>query len=698
MVLYLSSRERHILKILLEAEKEMPVKDIADQLGVSIRTIHREIKKTEKVLEDYQLNLTKKTGTGIIIQGSLENKNVLQQAIEELSSAELTEEERQVILLYTLLQFRDPVKLFHLATELNVTIAMVSQDLNKLESQVKSFGLSLIRKKGYGVRIEGDEARKRSVLSHLISRHIDPFQYVEKLKERIQEDVAKSDTISARLLGLVDADKLDKIEEQIQRMRHQLPYDLADSAYIGLVVHLALAIERLQKGDTIHFDDGYKEQIKDKQEYKIAAEIIDHLEEAFSLSIPEDEIGYITMHLMGAKLRENQNYLLEESSMDIAYKAKELIRFVSNEMNIDVTTNNRFLNDLTTHLKPAVYRLKQQMNINNPMIDEIKKDYVELFEVVDKAIQHVFPNIAFPDEEIGYIVLHFAATFLQTDSQSDIKVLVICSSGIGTSKMLASKLKNTFPEISIANHQSLFDLNEETLSGYDVIVSTVALEDINRSYVLISPMLTDEEARKIKVELRKSKITAPIKKQQMERRNSQDDFVAKLYSMQLYSKAMIQLINNLKVTTLAKNTDMLSYLQLIGKEIEQAEIVTQADFILEKLVEREQQGGLGIPLSQLALFHTRSEWVQGPYLRVYELEQPIYLKGMDNTPMMIKRILLMLAPQSSDSEVLNILSFISGLFIQKEENIRIFEYGTEEDIHQFLANEFQNFMNEKFHE
>ncbi|OEH55070.1 transcriptional antiterminator [Oceanobacillus sp. E9] len=696
--MYLSSRERHILKILLEAEKEMPVKDIADQLGVSIRTIHREIKKTEKVLEDYQLNLTKKTGTGIIIQGSLENKNVLQQAIEELSSAELTEEERQVILLYTLLQFRDPVKLFHLATELNVTIAMVSQDLNKLESQVKSFGLSLIRKKGYGVRIEGDEARKRSVLSHLISRHIDPFQYVEKLKERIQEDVAKSDTISARLLGLVDADKLDKIEEQIQRMRHQLPYDLADSAYIGLVVHLALAIERLQKGDTIHFDDGYKEQIKDKQEYKIAAEIIDHLEEAFSLSIPEDEIGYITMHLMGAKLRENQNYLLEESSMDIAYKAKELIRFVSNEMNIDVTTNNRFLNDLTTHLKPAVYRLKQQMNINNPMIDEIKKDYVELFEVVDKAIQHVFPNIAFPDEEIGYIVLHFAATFLQTDSQSDIKVLVICSSGIGTSKMLASKLKNTFPEISIANHQSLFDLNEETLSGYDVIVSTVALEDINRSYVLISPMLTDEEARKIKVELRKSKITAPIKKQQMERRNSQDDFVAKLYSMQLYSKAMIQLINNLKVTTLAKNTDMLSYLQLIGKEIEQAEIVTQADFILEKLVEREQQGGLGIPLSQLALFHTRSEWVQGPYLRVYELEQPIYLKGMDNTPMMIKRILLMLAPQSSDSEVLNILSFISGLFIQKEENIRIFEYGTEEDIHQFLANEFQNFMNEKFHE
>ncbi|MFS0750708.1 BglG family transcription antiterminator [Oceanobacillus sp. 1P07AA] len=698
MVLYLSSRERHILKFLLEADKEKPVKDIADQLGVSVRTIHRELKKIEKVLEDYQLKLTKKTGSGISIQGSLESQNFLQQAIEELSAAELTEEERQVILLYTLLKFRDPVKLFHLATELNVTISMVSQDLNKLESQINSFGLSLIRKKGYGVRIEGDEARKRSVLSHLISRHIDPFQYVEKLKERIQENASKSDTISERLLGLVDADKLDKIEEEIQRMRHQLPYDLADSGYIGLVVHLALAIERLQKGDTIHFDDGYKEQIKDKQEYKIAAEIIDHLEEAFSLSIPEDEIGYITMHLMGAKLRENQNYLLEESSMDIAYKAKELIRFVSNEMNIDVTNNNRFLNDLTTHLKPAVYRLKQQMNINNPMIDEIKKDYIELFEVIKKAIEHVFPNIAFPDEEIGYIVLHFAATFMQTDSQQDVKVLVICSSGIGTSKMLASKLKNTFPEISIANHQSLFDLNEETLAGYDVVVSTVALEDIDRSYVLISPLLTDEEARKIKVELRKSKITSPIKRQPQKTKNNQDDFVAKLYSMQLYSKVMLQLIDNFSVTALAKENDKLSYLRLIGKDMVQTAVVTHSDGILEKLIEREQLGGLGIPSSQLALFHTRSELVQGPCFRVYELEQPIYLQGMDNNPMRVKRILLMLAPQSAGSEVLSILSFISSLFIQQEGNIQIFEDGTEKDIHQFLANEFQIFMNEKFHE
>lgn len=68
----------------------------------------------------------------------------------------------------------------------------------------------------------------------------------------------------------------------------------------------------------------YKQEIQGKQEYQIAAKLIERLSEAFSIDIPEDEIGYITMHLMGAKLRENQSYLLEETSIDLAHRAKSL--------------------------------------------------------------------------------------------------------------------------------------------------------------------------------------------------------------------------------------------------------------------------------------------------------------------------------------------------------------------------------------
>ncbi|GAA3330956.1 hypothetical protein GCM10020331_085560 [Ectobacillus funiculus] len=64
-----------------------------------------------------------------------------------LSHTEYTPEERQTILLCTLLEAKEPVKLASLANDLNVTVATVSNDLNKVEEYLQKFALSLLRKK-----------------------------------------------------------------------------------------------------------------------------------------------------------------------------------------------------------------------------------------------------------------------------------------------------------------------------------------------------------------------------------------------------------------------------------------------------------------------------------------------------------------------------------------------------------------------
>ena len=86
------------------------------------------------------------------------------------------------------------------------------------------------------------------------------------------------------------------------------------------------------------------------------------------------------------------------------------------------------------------------MNINNPMLNEIQKDYSDLFEIVDEAVSEVFPELTFPEDEIGFIVLHFAAALISAEN-FHLRTLVLCSSGIGTSKILATNLKKHFPEI-----------------------------------------------------------------------------------------------------------------------------------------------------------------------------------------------------------------------------------------------------------
>src|SRR5690625_6612106 len=113
------------------------------------------------------------------------------------------------------------------------------------------------------------------------------------------------------------------------------------------------------------------------------------------------------MHLIGAKLKVNHEYLLEEANIDIAYDAKQLINYVSRELNIDLSDTERLLNDLVAHLKPTMYRLQQHMPIKNPLTDEIVKDYQEIFEVIQVGVKEDFPEFHIPKEEIAY--LHFSS-------------------------------------------------------------------------------------------------------------------------------------------------------------------------------------------------------------------------------------------------------------------------------------------------
>ncbi|MCM3729069.1 HTH domain-containing protein [Neobacillus cucumis] len=149
--MYISARERQILEILLKTTDETTVKDLADLIGVSGRTIHRDLKNIEDILNDYNLTLQKKSGVGVQLTGEKKGIADLELYLFNLSHTEYTPDERQTIMLCELLETNEPVKLLALATDLNVTIATVSSDLTKLDEKLKSFGLDLIRRRGYGV-------------------------------------------------------------------------------------------------------------------------------------------------------------------------------------------------------------------------------------------------------------------------------------------------------------------------------------------------------------------------------------------------------------------------------------------------------------------------------------------------------------------------------------------------------------------
>ncbi|MFC6600999.1 HTH domain-containing protein [Ectobacillus funiculus] len=76
--MYISARERQILEILLSTKDELTVKDLADEIHVSVRTVHRDLKNVEDILAEYDLTLLKKSGVGIQVAGSEQKVNELQ--------------------------------------------------------------------------------------------------------------------------------------------------------------------------------------------------------------------------------------------------------------------------------------------------------------------------------------------------------------------------------------------------------------------------------------------------------------------------------------------------------------------------------------------------------------------------------------------------------------------------------------------
>ncbi|WP_318506202.1 BglG family transcription antiterminator [Bacillus sp. T3] len=700
--MYISARERQILEILLSETNELTVKDLADQIGVSGRTIHRDLKNVEDILLEYDLSLQKKSGVGVQIVGEKNRIRELELFLFNLNHTEFTPDERQTIILCALLESNGPVKLVALANDLNVTIATVSSDLTRLEERLRTFDLALIRRRGYGVEIEGTESSKRRAMRNIISEHLDESEILSLARENIQKKSTQQiNTISERLLGLVEKNKLMIVEKVFESISEELPYTMADSAYIGLIVHLALAVERIQKGEGISIDATYLENQKPTKEYKFAEKLVNELEKVFRINIPEAEIGYITMHLKGAKMRHDKEYVIEDSSLQVAMKTNQLIKNVGSRLGRDLTHNVSLFEGLAMHLKPALFRLKQNMGISNPLLDRIKRDYPELFAIVKAAVDEVFHEFNVPEEETGYLAMHFGSAVLVNREIRNLKTLVICSSGIGTSKMLVTRLQKEFPELQEIRSASALELNKLSSMDYQVIISTIPLPDFQHDYILVSPILTKDEMVKVKAYIhershmerteKKLDSSLPIKRS----KKNVKTFIKEMMIIEEYARTISVILQSFELKEVFDPQTIEEILQAACKELQERGSIKDSTKVVDAIREREKLGGLGIPDTKLALYHTRSEFVVAPSFLIYSLKHPLVIKGMDDDPMEMKQLLLLLTPLESSEWTLELLSYLSSLLIESAESIAIFESKQQATISDLLTARFDQFFTEK---
>lgn len=152
----ITTRQRSIFELILNAEGFITLGNIADFLGLSTRTVQRDLETLAKSLGDAAHLIEKKSANGVRFCGDDKQRQALrkQLASQTVLLPSYSQNERMTAILYTLLTDGGPHKIHSLAKNLGVTEATISADLDKCEKWLGESCLALVRKPGVGVYIE----------------------------------------------------------------------------------------------------------------------------------------------------------------------------------------------------------------------------------------------------------------------------------------------------------------------------------------------------------------------------------------------------------------------------------------------------------------------------------------------------------------------------------------------------------------
>ena len=112
------------------------------------------------------------------------------------------------------------------------------------------------------------------------------------------------------------------------------------------------------------------------------------------------------------------------------------------------------------------------------------------------------------------ILVYFAKRYTSSITRSDLSALVVCENGIGTSAILRERIKQEIPEIKEISLSRVSNLNNLDLKNYDLVLSTLKLKGFSRDYLLVSPLLLDDEIQQIRAYLKNINRNIQLQKRQ----------------------------------------------------------------------------------------------------------------------------------------------------------------------------------------
>lgn len=472
----MTNRMLDILKILLDNNGKSSYKSLSETVFINERTIRYDIEKINQLLSENGFIEIEKKPKGELFYSDL---NMLSNIISFFQKNLSTDEIKDEIILFKIL-FQEKVNLNGLCDELDVSRTTIKNIIREIREKLEKYNLKLETEIQKGLILVGEENAIRNAQLKFLNRYFNYFSsnYSEYIKNLLDE--------------IFPQEFKEKAKNFIDILMKEKNILIADEPYLIFQNYICIMIWRLKNGKSltkIENENFFKRMV----EYLQIKNNIKILEESFDIFINDIEILRLTDLYLGC-----HNYCNEKSFynfwIEIDVLAKKIIENFSLNIEIDLTKDKDLLYGIINHLKPTIHRLKNNISLENSILNEFLKNYKPIFEATKKSVYPLeeFIGIPITSDEIAFLGTHFKSA-IDKNFSLEKKILIVCGFGYGTSKLLAQQLKNSY-SVFVKDIIPIYKLEEYDLDEIDLIITTLHLDNnFSKPLVEVNTILSNTD-------------------------------------------------------------------------------------------------------------------------------------------------------------------------------------------------------------
>ena len=569
----LNYRETEILNNLIKGEK-YNFKLISEKYGVSDRAARYYINNIDSILQLLDYKITKKSKNSVYLDTNQDFKSLFE-ILEKIHK--LSIEDRIDILKLILFFDEKGLNITKICKKLEISRTAIKKHLKLISEEFKIQEIELIYKNADGYHINGNFQK---IL-------IKKIELLEKLFDSLNDQnfskVVKT-KVFHYFFKYIKQKNIENAKKFIVEIEKVMFLNINEESYNKIFSYVLLLLN-FEKDCENKKDFTAKKFLIHTEEYKKIEKILQKI--LNKNEINSEMLIEITDLIMGININSLKNNSFEDW-INEELIIKKMISKVSKIVKTDLTRDEILYNGLLYHIKPAMYRIKNNIQITNSVFQELILEKDPILEIVNRAIEEIESlfEVKFPEDEIALMGFHIKASIERNTSEKTKKVILICGLGYGSSKVLEQSLKENYDlDIVDVLPYYLIKTSMPNYKNIDLILSTIDLEETYDIPVIkINPLLKEQDFILLsKYGIRKN-ITKISLKQIMDiiKNNTTITDENKLIN-ELKNKLENKVIDDLsEVGIILKKMLNKNNVQFVNKVSDWKEAITKAGNILQK--------------------------------------------------------------------------------------------------------------------